>query len=119
MSRPVAAMLLAFGVSGVALADSQVLPRASEVAGRWQAKSQAGANCSFELQEKDRAVLDPQHCLTSILGFVANSWLVQPDGIVIAGAGLAMPMLLSRRDAGRYSARSKAGVTLWIERGDY
>ena len=115
-------MLLAIGASSVAmaaLADSQRLPSASEAAGHWQAKSEAGASCPFQLQEKDRAVLDPQHCLTPILGFVATSWLVQPDGIVIAGEGLAMPMLFSRRDGGRYSARGKAGDALWIERNSY
>lgn len=119
MSRPVAAMLLALGVSGVAFADSQKLPGTAEVAGRWEIKSEAGASCSFQLQEKNRAVLDPRHCLTSILGVVATSWLVQPDGIVIVGEGLAKPMLFSRRDAGRYSARNKAGGTLWIERSGY
>jgi len=115
-------MLLAFGAGGVAmmaLGDSQKLPSASELAGHWQAKSEAGTSCSFQLQEKDRAVLDPQHCLTPILGFVATSWLVQPDGIVIAGEGLAMPLLFSRRDADRYSARGKAGISLWIGRRGY
>jgi hypothetical protein len=112
-------MLLAIGASSVAmatLADSQRLASASEAAGHWQAKSEAGASCPFQLQEKDRAVLDPQHCLTPILGFAATSWLVQPDGIVVAGKGLAMPMLFSRGDRGRYTARSNTGGRLWIER---
>jgi hypothetical protein len=115
-------MLLALGLGSLAreaLGESQKLPDASQVAGHWQIRSDdpAGTSCAFELQEEDRAVLDPQHCLKPILGFVATSWLVQPDGIVVAGKDLAMPTLFSRRDAGRYSARGRAGGTLWIERG--
>jgi hypothetical protein len=117
-------MLLALGVGSSsleALGESQRLPGALEVAGRWRITSNdpSGASCAFELQEKDRAVSDPQACLQPILGFIATSWQVQPDGIVLAGDGLAMPMLFSRREAGRYSARAKEGTRWWLERAGH
>ena len=117
-----AALVLLFGAgSALALADSLILPSPAQIAGPWQISAEASpqAQCAFRLRQSDRAVLDPQHCLSSILGFVALSWSVQPDGIVLHGAGETLPMLFSRQDAARYSGRDRAGKTVWIERRDH
>jgi hypothetical protein len=104
--------------SGVVGAESLILPSVAQIAGPWQIESEQlpTAHCVFRLRQNDRGVLDPDHCLASILGFVATTWSVQPDGILLAGEAAAMPMLFSRRDAVRYSARNKAGTALWLRR---
>lgn len=76
-----------------------------------------GDSCTFALRADDARVDDRQHCLMPLLGFVATSWSVQPDAILLAGEGLRLPMLFSRQAGGRFEGRTAVGATLWIERG--
>ncbi|MCF4980876.1 AprI/Inh family metalloprotease inhibitor [Pseudomonas gessardii] len=107
------ALLVSAGAN--AMASSLVLPSTAQLAGHWQLRQQ-GQVCKLDLIAQPNAVAGDIGCAQQWLEQTPVTWLPTPDGIWLMNAEGTGITHLNRQKDGEYTATSKSGLTLVLQR---
>ncbi|AIG01201.1 AprI/Inh family metalloprotease inhibitor [Pseudomonas fluorescens] len=97
-----------------AMASSLILPSAAQLAGHWQLRQQEQV-CELDLIA-DNGLRGDVLCAQQWLGEQPRTWLPTPDGIWLMNAEGTGITHLNRQKEGEYTATSKSGLALILQR---
>ncbi|WP_448651355.1 protease inhibitor Inh/omp19 family protein [Pseudomonas fluorescens] len=98
-----------------AMASSQVLPSAAQLAGHWQLQQQDQV-CALDLLEQANALAGDVACAEQWLGQKPLSWTPTPDGIWLMNAEGSGIIHLNREKDGEYKGHTASIAEVVLQR---